>query len=150
MGDTTDAFQATLTKALDQCRKLIQDRREADAKIEEIREPLLAVSNMLQKRVEHFNGDIPEDDAVGVKLSNQFDELAGDFAQFQTTQQIAVDKLRRSSTKFREEVVKFEKYIVSKEKSKNPFKGKKSVPNAKAMILQANSFLDSLGGLLDV
>ncbi|MFM7199973.1 MAG: hypothetical protein ACKO6N_04215 [Myxococcota bacterium] len=39
---------------------------------------------------------------------------------------------------------------VYKEKSKNPFKGKKSVPNAKALINQANNFLDSLADLLEV
>lgn len=150
MGDTTNAFQVTMSKAIEQCRKLIQDRREADSEIEEIREPLMAVSNALQKRVEHFEGEIPEDDVLGVKLSSQFDDMADQFAKVQTAQQIAIEKLRTASTKLRQEVTKFEKYVSTKEKSKNPFKGKKSVPNAKALILQTNQFLDSLGELLEV
>lgn len=150
MGETTNAFETTLGKAVEQCRKLIQDRRRADTKIEEIRDPLLAVSNALQKRVAFFGGDIPDNDELGVKLSRQFDDMADEFAVAQTAQQIAVDKLRKASTKLREDVTKFEKYVASKEKSKNPFKGKKSVPNAKALINQANDFLDSLGDLLEV
>ena len=150
MGDTTSAFATQLVKETTACGKLLQKRIQADAVLEKLGPPMLKTSEDLQEHVRIHGEELREDDVVGRELTRQFDEQVEQFSKVQLEQQIAVEQLRTVSKKLKDTITAFEKYVVAKEKSKNPFKGKKSVPMAKVYIANAKNFMSMVEEMLEV
>lgn len=150
MGDTTSAFANQLNRETTVCGKLLQKRIQADALLERLGPPMLKTSEELQEHVRNHGEELRDDDLVGQELSRKFDDQVEQFSKVQLDQQIAVDQLRTAGRKLKDTLTAFEKYVVAKEKSKNPFKGKKSVPTAKLYIANAKHFMSLVEEMLEV
>jgi rubrerythrin len=75
------------------------------------------------------------------KLDAALEKIGGELMAARHAKETSLAALKQITVKLKTETKTFETYISAKEKSKNPFKSKKSLPTAKELIKAANDLI---------
>ena len=73
-------------------------------------------------------------DPVIAKIDKDSDAIGKNSTKLRAEKTKIIGELQKLFTPFKSKVAEFEKFIDTKEKSKNPFKSKKSLPDAKKFV----------------
>jgi rubrerythrin len=151
MGKKTDAFTTNLQtysdQSLDLTPKLITACQQV-AKLFDQFSALETQHNARSSAIINKAGDDPTifepliaKDPELTKLGTALDQVGKELMKARSDRESAKNGLKTVTAKLKVETAAFTTYITGKEKSKIPFKGKKSVPMAKGLIKAANDLI---------
>ncbi len=155
MGKKTDAYIKELDKLIFDCMKPMSAVIQAKARLADMTKEVKVIEAAHNKRCNEIDptgstqheAEIASDPQIK-KLDKQLDVMNDQFTELFSAKQSVKDSLKTVAIKFKTKLGEFETYITKKEKSLNPFRGKKSVPAAKKYIKDANAFLDAIRSAL--
>lgn len=164
MGKKTDKFIADLQKLLEDCETPIAEFSRICTEMNRLQKRLAEISDADSERRRELSGQANDGRQGQEGVTNQSleleelyttdpqlkaydDELTLLNPQFLTLlsrKNTSKTTLKNAIRPFKETLDEFSTYITKKEKSKNPFRGKKSLKSAKDFIKQMDDMLDGL------
>jgi hypothetical protein len=151
MGKKTDTFATNLQTYSDQSFTLtpkLITACQAVPKLYEAYKKLEVAHNSRSQEIINGSGNDPnvfepaiEKDPLLIKVGDGLTKVGTELLTARKEKDTALTALKQINTKLQTETKAFETYISAKEKSKNPFKGKKSLPVAKDLIKSAKDLI---------
>lgn len=149
MGKKTEKWIKQLNSLVDDCDNLYQKLTGIVGALAIVREESADLARAHSKRVNEIdpNGTTQHEDEISndpeiQRINNELDSVNKDFSNLLREKSKTKQSLGAKANEFKGVLIEFNTYIVKKEKSKNPFRGKKSVPAAKEYIATGTELLN--------
>jgi chromosome segregation ATPase len=151
MGKKTNNWIKQLNKLAGECDEHLQRIYAIAERMGEVKKELVDLEHAHNKRTHEIDPmastqhekEIMNDPEIK-RIEKELDTIGKDFGSLMGDKSRAQEQLKGKAIEFKGILTEFSTYITKKEKSKNPFRGKKSVPAAKQYIAQGEDFLDVL------